>query len=160
MSAPICLLRAQKLLSANNHHWSDSQRKPSLATGTLLLRNNRGGHFLSHSRFMLGVCIRCMHLDSCFMDALHKTKHFWNSEKGSKSSLLHSKTKPIFFGVNANLEILFVWYENMSQNGHILFRSSKNLRNGKQRKPSGTTQGKRNKLILWKTLEDQMLRQP
>lgn len=72
---------------------------------------------------------------------------------------MHSKTKLKFFGMNANLVILFAQYENMSQNGHLLFKSSKNLRNRKARKPEWD-QRKRNKFILQKNLEDKMLRQP
>lgn len=43
--------------------------------------------------------------------------------KRKEISLVHSKTKPYFFDVNANLDILFVRYENMSQNGHLLFKT-------------------------------------
>lgn len=48
---------------------------------------------------------------------------------------MHSKTKLTFFGVNANLVILFAQHENMSQNGHLLFRFSKKPEKQKTRKP-------------------------
>lgn len=106
VSVQICLLRTEKPLVSKQSclplKWLS--KKATSATRTFLLKK-RGRHSLSHSMFMLGVC---MH--SYLTDTVHKTKHSQDSEKGRKYFLAHSKIKPNFFCVNTNLQSLFTWY--------------------------------------------------
>lgn len=67
---------------------------------------------------------------------LHKTKYFETQKMEGNPSLHIVRQSPVSSGMNANLKILFAWYENVPQKNHLLVRSLKNLRNRKQWNPS------------------------